>query len=459
MVEFDINIDEEIEKFNLKVEKDRRIILSAKFGDGKSHLLDLFRERYDDKYYFITIYPVNYVVEDNKDIFEFIKRDIIFQLLNDSKLKELDLTAICKSIVNKDSCNSLLDFISCCSIEGLALASLVKVALKIKDGYDERKVTGSKYVSSFINKTGSISEMDAYSALIKKTIEKIERGKKGKKTILLIEDLDRLDPAHLFRILNVLAAHIDNPYYKDIKNENKFGFSHIILVMDYYVTSYIFQHFYGKDANYEGYIKKFMDGTPFLFSIKEIATKLLLDKIVKDVGIKSDISSLKLSSRTKYEYTNLSELISGLSIRRIKEIMLVNYSDRIDSNKIVAKRGDRTLTANLPIVRLLFYLSLALFPQLSKIEILQSIIYGINKLDALYLFSPFMYLETGILRKVYRDEYSDYYSCTIDKESLNVVLEPLNATYYTEEVITSDSLNFTNLMPKYIESIINTIIT
>ena len=29
-------------------------------------------------YYFITLHPVNYVVEENRDVIEYIKRDILF---------------------------------------------------------------------------------------------------------------------------------------------------------------------------------------------------------------------------------------------------------------------------------------------------------------------------------------------------------------------------------------------
>ena len=35
---------------------------------------------------FITLHPVNYVVEDNKDSIEYIKRDILFQLIKDDKI-------------------------------------------------------------------------------------------------------------------------------------------------------------------------------------------------------------------------------------------------------------------------------------------------------------------------------------------------------------------------------------
>lgn len=42
------------------------------------------------------------------------------------------------------------------------------------------------------------------------------------KSVLIIEDLDRIDPAHLFRIMNVLSSQVDNPYYSEVPNGNKF---------------------------------------------------------------------------------------------------------------------------------------------------------------------------------------------------------------------------------------------
>jgi len=109
--------------------------------------------------------------------------------------------------------------------------------------YDEKKHTADKYLSKFANTAGCIHEEDGYTKLIKKAIEWISQDhslngkvKKAKKPVLIIEDLDRLDPKHLFRILNVVSAHIDDSDRPDIVG-NKFGFSNIVLVMDYEADS------------------------------------------------------------------------------------------------------------------------------------------------------------------------------------------------------------------------------
>ena len=75
-----IDISKNAQDFKLVFENESRIIFSAKFGDGKFYFLDEFMKSYDEKgndYYFITLHPVNYVVEGNRDVMEYIKRDIL----------------------------------------------------------------------------------------------------------------------------------------------------------------------------------------------------------------------------------------------------------------------------------------------------------------------------------------------------------------------------------------------
>lgn len=66
--------------------------------------------------------------------------------------------------------------------------------------------------------------------------------------MLVVEDLDRIDPAHLFRILNVFSAHIDYCYKYGNKAEdsiagNKFGLDNIVLVCDFSNIRKLFRHF------------------------------------------------------------------------------------------------------------------------------------------------------------------------------------------------------------------------
>mgnify|MGYP003295014180 CR=1 FL=1 len=165
-----------------------------------------------------------------------------------------------------------------------------------------------------------------------------------KKPVLIIEDLDRLDPAHLFRILNVISAHIDECSKPD-KVGNKFGFSNIVIVMDYDTTQHIFEHFYGKEASYAGYMSKFLSEEPFRYSITELALPKLKEKIRQEVGINKDFFDV-------FRIMNLK--LAKLSMRDIVRLYDLDLSSRIYKPSIDT-RGEK-LSTQLPIFKLLIYM-------------------------------------------------------------------------------------------------------
>ena len=188
--------------------------------------------------------------------------------------------------------------------------------LEIKKKYDEKKHTVDKYLSQFANTAGCIHEEDGYTKLIKKAIKWISQDhslngkvKKAKKPVLIIEDLDRLDPKHLFRILNVVSAHIDDSKQPDIVG-NKFGFNNIVLVMDYDVTKHIFHHFYGAQACYEGYMSKFLSREPFRYSIKYIMIRAFEAQLGEKLGIHELLPHLQ----------NFREKLAGSSLRDLYKL-------------------------------------------------------------------------------------------------------------------------------------------
>lgn len=81
-----ISVDSHISEFSDYLDNNCRCVLSARFGDGKSFFLNEVRQKLSDRYIFLTIYPVNYQVAENKDIFEYIKRDILLQILMSSEI-------------------------------------------------------------------------------------------------------------------------------------------------------------------------------------------------------------------------------------------------------------------------------------------------------------------------------------------------------------------------------------
>ena len=75
--------------------------------------------------------------------------------------------------------------------------------------------------------------------------------------------MDRLDPDHIFRILNILSAH--NDHFQN----NKFGFNKVIVVGDLANIDKLYKYRYGPDSDFEGYIEKFFTYEPFNFSITD----------------------------------------------------------------------------------------------------------------------------------------------------------------------------------------------
>ena len=75
-----IPMDEVAKEFESHLKSHPRTILSARFGDGKSTFLAAAEKKLQNRYVFLTLFPVNYQVADNLDVFDLIKRDLLFQL-------------------------------------------------------------------------------------------------------------------------------------------------------------------------------------------------------------------------------------------------------------------------------------------------------------------------------------------------------------------------------------------
>lgn len=330
----DIDVSEKVKDLVQYLESTDRIILSARFGDGKTHLLNALRndETANKEYEFFTIYPVNYSVAPNEDVFEYIKRDIIVQLNERGLLNNIDLEATFSSFIDFEDIASVVSFILSLVPGGVVYNKFFNQFCKIKKRYEQKKHTADKYLSTFAKQKGSIYEEDGYTKLIRETIKWMGEDHytgghkwKRKKPVLIIEDLDRLDPKHLFRILNVISAHMEDSHTPD-KVGNKFGFNNIVLVMDYDVTKHIFHHFYGDGACYEGYMSKFLSREPFRYSIQQEMVKKIEEKLAKDLGLAYAFTIFetfrkKLSQSSIRDLIKLAQLDTNLFLRSPKYVI------------------------------------------------------------------------------------------------------------------------------------------
>ena len=146
-----IPIDRELKDFKKYLDSNDRCIFSARFGDGKSYFLSKFMKKHQKQYLFIPIYPVNYQVAENKDIFEYIKRDILIRILASGEV-DIDDTTISNSLYLYNFLNEsgielsieLLELVPDINLDGAdislsAISTVTKSWLKIKEKFDKVK--------------------------------------------------------------------------------------------------------------------------------------------------------------------------------------------------------------------------------------------------------------------------------------------------------------------------------
>ncbi len=409
-----ISSKQKIEDFKKYLETSPRIILSAKFGDGKTTFLkeitDESNEEFND-YQFFTIYPVNYVVSKNEDIFEYIKRDILKQLAEKNLLDDIDLNALVDSIFTFESLKEVISFLLSFVPGGAVYNKLLNRFLKVKKTYDKKKTSYEKYEIKFETQIGGLYEQDAYTKMIKTALEYMEKEhpeNKKKKSVLIIEDLDRLDPDHLFRILNIISAHIDQTRYRD-ENDNKFGFNNIVLVMDYDTTKHIFQHFYGANANYDGYMSKFFCKKPFYYSIKEIAYEKIKNKIYKEIGFEEVLPN----------FQNFNDRLKELSMRDLTRISDFEYKSMLKRN--VYKNIDKGFSFELPFFKLLMYMVAIGMGNEKIMKDLSSNFYNVNE-KYLELMAPLYFLIYQTVSYHYQTFQDQEYFNLIFKIEYNIVM-------------------------------------
>ena len=339
-----IPLDKEIVRFRDHLNIAPRVVFSAKFGDGKTTFLKKMKEHEVMKdYHFFTLHPINYSVSKNEDVFEYIKRDILLQLAKEGFLDNFDLGAAVNTIYNWQTLYEALTFILQFIPNGGAIVKLIDKAKSLCDKYKQEENTWKVYEETFKSQRGGIYEEDGYTMLIRHGIDIIHR--EDKKTCLIIEDLDRIDPGHLFRILNVIGAHVD-----DENGYNKFGFTNIVAVMDYGITKHIFRHFYGEEANYDGYMSKFTSHYVFNYSINKMARHYFYNEMRRNTGLDTDkIKNIVINMIINSPVT-IDSVVKDMSLRDITKV-LDGIEQQIDCSRVVINNGE--LVTDAPILYLL----------------------------------------------------------------------------------------------------------
>ncbi|TPG66079.1 P-loop NTPase fold protein [Hymenobacter nivis] len=302
MKEMKISIEEQSKVFkkHLKEPDNERIIFSAAFGAGKTYFLDEFFRSNTEKYLRIKLTPVNYSVASNEDIFKLIKFDILFELLASHGVEQPGKIRIRPDIYyglklsgKIDSFfTSITSFFGALNKDNSEAISVISALAVIYSQVAEFTANGTEIpenpeATAFLKTMmeSYYKEADDVTRLIESVLDQLTSDDDGKQTlkkVLIIDDLDRLDPEHIFRLFNVFSAHFD--YNKS--DRNKFGFDKVIFVCDIQNIRNIFHSRYGAETDFSGYIDKFFSQEIFYFN-NEQAIKKCVNYLLNQIKIEN----------------------------------------------------------------------------------------------------------------------------------------------------------------------------
>lgn len=253
---------------HLNSESNHRILFSGKFGLGKSHFLrDFFENNQEYEVFFLR--PIKYQISPDQDVVDLIKYDILIELLQKGcKFEDdVDKAALQIEFRRKNALDIMASFASCIpALENLGRPFKDLLGFKnLEKKFIENEL--EKTEQAIIEKFKDSQETDILSEILKRKIKEI---KKEKKSILVLDDMDRIYPEHIFRILNVFGA-----YFHDEETQiNKFGFDKVMIVGDYNNIKSIFHHKFGQKADFSGYINKFFSHGVYHFSLSEMIAEI-----------------------------------------------------------------------------------------------------------------------------------------------------------------------------------------
>lgn len=349
---FDIKVDlkNPIQDFkqHLEVYDNTKILFSGPFGQGKTTFLNYFFDKEKDKYEVFKLYPVNYAVSHNEDIFKYIKAELLFQLMG----KDVDFDKIdfnysdaAYSYFSQNIDKIISPLLSLIPKIGETAANVFdkihELHKAVKDHESKLQVDDKKaalhYIKNLYEKEGSIFEDNFYTQLIRQLLEQ-HKQKHNKQNVLIIDDIDRMDPDHIFRIFNVFSANFDSLEYLN-GLPNKFGFDKIILVCDYLNIKKLFIHRYGNSVAFDGYLSKYYSRQPFEYDNKQailVITKSLTS--YKNQPVSSVITNALELIINDLIYTNEIALRDLLKLTKHDFYSTIDRQSRIYSNSLKKHR-------------------------------------------------------------------------------------------------------------------------
>lgn len=420
---------------HLQTENNQRIIFSGQFGSGKTYFLEeFFKEHNEYEAFFLS--PVHYSVSRNEDVFEYIKYDILISLFSKETVEwqetHLSNELLLSFFVEENFIQIAKDTIKHAGKVGKIVSEVIEDIGKYQKKFEAFKATSETnqlkdaktYIDDFQKQIGSIFEYDDNTTLINELLGTIPKEK-----VLIIDDLDRMDPDHIFRIMNVFAAQFDHERF----GYNKFAFDKVIIVCDLDNLRNLFAHKYGSNVDFSGYIDKFYSVEPFNFdnrkALVERTTNIIFSNLSNTHHDYLDGIGSVVKILVKYNIITIRKFIS-------KESFSWNYRsiERYDINSFYP-------------VKSLIFADFLLYLYADQVEdlchslekICDELDYKNERLNQLFFIFPlllnFSEKNTETVEKTYSISKSNKtISISIDRNSFNIIKINSVKTHDNKEV-------------------------
>lgn len=330
-----INIESEKKRFkeHINLKDNNNIFFSGVFGSGKTYFLERFFRENNNRYECYMISPVKYSISPSENIFSYIKFDIGFQLFsNGISFEKTNYTFTQTSLLYIE--NNFQEFLESILSVGsktnqklnvvYSLIKFIKKKIQKLSRYNNMINVDDqndllKFLFSLTTQKNSLFEEDLITQMISYYVNNSDKEK-----VLIIDDLDRLDPDHIFRLLNVFSSHLEF----ENSEVNKLGFNKLILVGDVNNIRKIYHHKFGKNVDFEGYFDKFYSQEVFVFDNKTIVDKTIKDIVVNSIDNQSNTLD---KSSIVFIISTLSKLVfhSDLNLRTLLNLSEIKFSSRI----------------------------------------------------------------------------------------------------------------------------------
>lgn len=312
----------------LQQEGNKRIFFSGKYGVGKTYFLQWFFGQRKKDYDIYHLFPVRYQISSNENIVELFKYDIFAQLLEKypkafGSPKKYRVR-YCWNSVKYYVCNiarrTLEDAKISFEVIGIPVNIRIKVVKAFGDIVKKFNLYSEGIPKEFMEKAKEecSTATDHISIFIS---YKIKELKGERESVLILDDFDRIDPEHIFRILNVFSVHMD---YVD---PNKFGFDRVVIVGDIDNIESIFHHKYGANTDFDGYFNKFFTVKPYIFNNNK-AVSVVIPSLLERIEFANHMS------RRRFPDGYTEEILTGilgeaLEAKTVNLRQLLKFRDRL----------------------------------------------------------------------------------------------------------------------------------